>query len=282
MYEGYVVLGGNEVVNHARLQAYVDSGYAPAGLNVNVCDECDDLPALLGDKPYQSPLIDQAPWFESGNPDTWDFAGVQMLEMTGASGSTRTATVGDLVGDGAAVRGLRYGGRTIACTALMIGKTGCAVEAGMSWLSQVLGGSNCTGPKPNTANACVGDELCLLSCCPAEGTEGAPIPNVRDTTDISTLRWSPTGGFYDAPNGEFEPTVLEAGTWTNLVKNPSFEEGIARWFTSKGPGPVDRTNLMPSPVDTATPGAVAERYSPYQSVAGSVDTKVARPTSTGR
>jgi hypothetical protein len=235
MWNGYLSLGGNEVINVARTQAYVDAGYVPAGVNVQNCDACDTLPELLGEKPYASPLIDQAPWFESGNPDTWDFAGILPLEITGAEGSTRTATVNELITDGGSVSGVRYASRTVAVTALLIGKTTCSVEAGLAWLSQALGGSKCSGPRPSGGSACSGDEMCMLTCCPDEVAD-SPVPGRLATTELPVYNWTPTGGFYDGTTGEMEPNVRAPGTWENLATNPSFEVDTAGWTLSGTPG----------------------------------------------
>lgn len=233
MFTGWMQLAGNEVINVARTMAYVEAGYVPSGLQVNACEECEHLPELLGDKPYATPLIDQAPWFESGNADSWDFAGIIPLEVTGLNGSTRAATVSEMVGDGGSVSGSRYGSRTIAYTALLVGKSTCGVEAGLAWLSQVLGGSNCTGRRPTGTSACDGDEMCVLSCCPGELSEQI-IPDQIDTTQIPLYGWTAAGGFFDGTTGEFEPTVRPPGTWTNLVPNPSFEVDLTGWSATGG------------------------------------------------
>lgn len=276
MFDGWMQLAGNEVINVARTMAYANSGYVPAGLSVQDCLGCDALPEMLGDKKYESPMLDEAPWFESGNPDTWDFAGVLPLEITGLNGSTRRATVTEMVSDGGAVAGVRFASRTIAVTALLLGKSTCAVEAGLSWLSTVLGGSKCSGPPTSAArSACEGDELCVLTCCPDELAD-VPVPGEIATTEVPAYRWVGTGGFYDATEGEMTPSQTRAGVWTNLVRNPSFEnettptfgwtlsgaasaavsgdEWPSRWGSSSlkvtgtaPPTAPDRINLLPNP-----------------------------------
>lgn len=234
MFDGWMQLGGNEVINAARTMAYVNTGYIPAGVNVADCLSCDALAEMLGDKKYESPMLDEAPWFESGNPDTWDFAGVLPLEVTGLNGSTRRATVTEMVSDGGSVAGVRFASRTIAVTALLLGKSTCAVEAGLSWLSTVLAGSKCSGPPTSAArSACEGDELCVLTCCPDELAD-VPVPGQSQVDAVPAHAWTATGGFYDGTTGTMEPNVKAPGTWTNLVTNPSFEVDTSGWSVTGG------------------------------------------------
>lgn len=246
MFDGWMQLAGNEVINAARTMAYVNTGYIPAGVNVMDCLGCDSLAEMLGDKKYESPMIDEAPWFESGNPDTWDFAGVLPLEITGLNGSTRRATVTEMVSDGGSVSGVRFASRTIAVTALLLGKTSCAVEAGLSWLSTVLAGSKCSGPPTSAArSACEGDELCVLTCCPDELAD-VPMPGQTEIDAVPIGRWVGTGGFYDATTGTMEPNVKPPGTYRNLVRNPSFESATPFAFWTADAAASISPDLWPS------------------------------------
>lgn len=244
IFDGFMTFAGDEVINVARTKAYVAAGYAPAGAEINVCDDCDSLLEMIGeDGPYSSPLIDDAPWFETSNPDSWDFAGIIPLEITGTSGSTRTAATTELTTDGGVASRVRYAGRTIAVSALLVGKTGCAVESGLSWLTTVLGGTSCSGPRQQgPAGACSGDELCMFTCCP-DTLDETPVEGEYVTVPVETTDpgWRTVSGTWESiiykppqDGGRFTPVELPAGVVTNLVVNPSFEVDTSHWQVSQG------------------------------------------------
>jgi len=244
MFEGYLSFAGDEVINVARTKAYVAAGYAPSGAQIEVCEDCDLLPEMLGDDaPYASPMLDDAPWVETGNPDSWDFAGIIPLEITGASGSTRTVATTELSTDGGVASRVRYAGRTIAVTALLVGKTGCSVESGLSWLSTVLGGTSCSGPRlQGAAGACSGDEACMFICCPGSLDE-TPVEGEYVVEDVETTDpgWRTVSGLWEAiifnpptDGGRFTPVELPVGVVTNLVTNPSFEVDASGWQVAQG------------------------------------------------
>jgi hypothetical protein len=216
MYEGFWAFNGDEIINHARTAAYLDNGYVPPGVQANVGEDVSAvlLDVLHDGRPYGSPVADGAPWVESGNPDTYDFAGVVALDITGASGSTRTATTTEFGGNGGSVSTPRFGTRTIAVTALLIGRTGASAEAGLSWLSQVLDGSNCTN--------CLGDELCAYSAVP-DGYEETPAIDADPITEVLNRAvdgWTVTTGRFWSTEGRFDPEASSPG-------------GVARYGTAR-------------------------------------------------
>ena len=206
MFDGYLTFAGNEVVNVARTYAYIDAGYAPPGVTVNRCIECDTLPEAINDgKPYVSPIIDEAPWFDENNPDTWDFAGLIPLEITGLSGSTRTAEVTENARDGGAASLVRYASRTVAVTALLVGRTGASVEEGLVWLTQILQGTTCTVGTSTTP--CAGDTLCAFASCPdsLDEVEDPSRGLVTEHLDPAQTGWRVTGGVFDQTTGLVAP-----------------------------------------------------------------------------
>jgi hypothetical protein len=224
VFEGYLSFAGEEVANTQRLTAYVNAGLAPLGVDVNDCAECDTLALGLGDEEYRNPLLDRPGWVDDSDPNTYDFAGVLPLEITGLNGSTRTAEVTDLAGEGGVVRAPTYPARTIAVTAMLIGRTSAAVESGMLWLSTVLAGTG-SCPRPRSAGSCAGDELCVLRYCPE-------IDEAEDITSwVSDLvgpeRYEGIDGSWQ-PGGLFRPygsTMVPKVNATNIATNPSMETG---------------------------------------------------------
>jgi len=207
MYDGLWTFGGEEIVNHGRTEAYLQHGFKPAGVTISTEDPgCATLVEMVnGGEAYESPLADAAPWVESSDPDTWDFAGVIVTDITGVNGSTRSAAVTEYVGDGGGVGRARYGTRTIAVTALLVGRTGASVEAGLSWLSSALA-DDC-GPG-------LGTELCGLVACPEDYLDSPIIDAdpVTETLDLRVDGWAPSSGRFRSRDGWFDPDAPTVGS----------------------------------------------------------------------
>lgn len=198
----YLSLGGNEIVNAARLKAYVDAGLAPSGFNI-LCSGCEGLEDILQcineDAPpggYQLPELPalpadpeghwRAPWYDPNVPESKNFAGLLVTSVTVSSPYSREVTNG--IGNGGTLGRLRINPRTIVVHGFLIGKTCCATQYGLQWLTSVLTGSGCEN--------CGGDDLDFLTCCPSINGEDACIT----VTDPETGR----GTIYVRPNEESE------------------------------------------------------------------------------
>jgi hypothetical protein len=81
MFAGYLVLDGEEIINNARVTAYVNHAIPSMGFK-DPTDSGDDLPLVTGDGKYESPMVDAAPWVDPGDPDTYNFYGVMGLART--------------------------------------------------------------------------------------------------------------------------------------------------------------------------------------------------------
>ncbi|MEV5677078.1 hypothetical protein [Streptomyces sp. NPDC052179] len=159
MLEWYLELGGTEIANHARLQAYVGSVGSPLD-SVSACG-CETFDAVLvGDEPYTTPEQDAAPWYDPDVPESADFAGMMVLRVDGLDAHPVSRTVTRAVTGGAALGPARVDARTITVTAVLLGATCCAVGYGLRWLGEALAGW--------TGSGCGGDCLTLFNCCPAE------------------------------------------------------------------------------------------------------------------
>jgi hypothetical protein len=197
---GHWRYGNAEVINHERLATYVANGITAAGADITVEDVCEGLGAALDNTgPYRTPLLDQAPWVDDDNPDTYDFAGVMALEITGADGSTRTVEMQPTLGDGALPGRARRGPRTIGVTAMLVGSTSEGIDAGLSWLQRVLAG-DCAGLDATCGPSAT---LEMLTVCP-----GPIIPTVDTNSPATTTvydgdplnpddQWQPYGGSFD-------------------------------------------------------------------------------------
>jgi hypothetical protein len=88
MFRGYFMLGGTEIVNSERVEAYVRNNLPRFGL-VD-CNDCSSLHEALGEGQYESPLVDDAPWVDTQNPATKGFFGVYPLALEGSLDDTTT------------------------------------------------------------------------------------------------------------------------------------------------------------------------------------------------
>lgn len=151
-------LGGEEIVNDARTLAYLNAGYGHPSLRITGGCSCPNIQELIecGSAPYTTPMSDPAPWFDSSVPESADFAGFLVTEFEGL-GSTYTRTNVDKITGGAILGRLRPAARTLTWRGYLFGRSDCAVQYGLKWLTANLRGTNCV---------CGGEDLDLLYCCP--------------------------------------------------------------------------------------------------------------------
>lgn len=166
MIVDYLELGGLEVINTARLRAYLQNVGSPLDSGAQVC-ACPTLTAeVLDDDPYDTPATDPAPWYDPAVPESADFLGFLPLSVDGWDDPwpvVRTVTTA-VTGGGALGPG-RIQPRTITVTGILLGVSCCAVTYGLQWLSRAAQG--CTG------SACGGDCMTGYWCCPEAGMTAA-------------------------------------------------------------------------------------------------------------
>lgn len=200
-YLGFSALGGNEIVNSARVAAYA------RGLSV-LCS-CDTLAEALGDGLYVSPADDPAPWYEPPRPESVEFWGVLGLEIHGASQSTLTRAWTELITDGSIAGAARRAAREIEFKVMLIAGTEAGLSYGLSWLSAALRGSAChTG--------CSGDTLCLLAGCPEPPPVGHEQDPCQAEPESATRRKRARNRALPAP----QPTQPEPARATHTPPHP--------------------------------------------------------------
>lgn len=156
--EMYVSLGGTEISNAERFSAY--TSYLGILHGLQGCP-CPDLAMVLGDVPYTCPKDDLAAWYDPAVPESADFAGVWIQEMTGIAGSTITREFTRSLTAGAVPGPAFDGERVVSVTAYIAAASEAALSYGLGWLASSLRGStDCS------SGQCIGDELCFLSSCP--------------------------------------------------------------------------------------------------------------------
>jgi len=159
-WPGYFMFNGTEVINSTRVESYCrhfDVGWFRAAYGEG------DLPWLLGESDYTSPLQDEAPWTDPDRLDSYDFWGVYPLNIEGLEDSTVEGVVVESVVDGGYVQKPRRKTRTAVFSAVLVGASECAVEYGLRWLRTALTSGPCFSPD---YGVCGGADLCYLSCAP--------------------------------------------------------------------------------------------------------------------
>lgn len=187
----YMSLCGNEITNSERLKRYVDHGIAPARFQVK-CAGCEGLqdiiPGLeivIGD--YQLPELDPAPWYDPLEPESANFAGLYVTDVTVSAPYSRTVTPN--IGPGQTLGRLKKDGRTIVVTGWLIGKSCCAVQYGLDWLTKALGDQPCVN---GDCGMCGGCTLEFLHCCPNISADDECLTTV-DEDGVPTVFIRPAG-----------------------------------------------------------------------------------------
>jgi hypothetical protein len=160
VFNGYLALGGTEVLNQQRVYTLVEESDCPPGWIR--CLPCPGLDDALGDDYVGS--IEEAPWYDFEDEPTHRFLGLYPVEVQGMKDSTRTATIIEGIADGGVIQGTRRAVRQIRVRGVMIGEGEDALEAGMSWLDAVLDGDNCSAH----GGSCGEVDGCFFVACPPE------------------------------------------------------------------------------------------------------------------
>ncbi|MET8609832.1 hypothetical protein [Streptomyces misionensis] len=157
----YMEYGGVELVNHARLNTYLETvgspltGWSGCGCPTFGADVLEELPYTTPDDPA-SP----APWYDADVPESAEFAGLMVLDVAGMDDYPVQRSVTGGIAGGGSIGPARAVPRTITVTALVLGSTCCGVDYGLHWLSQALQGC--------VSGDCDGDCLVTYNCCPGE------------------------------------------------------------------------------------------------------------------
>ncbi|WP_406321875.1 hypothetical protein [Streptomyces sp. NBC_00519] len=159
MTDWYMAYGGVEIVNHTRLDTYLQTVGSPLD-SIGACGCPTFTPEMVGDLGYSTPEEDEAPWYDSDVPESAEFAGLMVLTVEGLDDYPVRRTVTGGVAGGGAIGPARALPRTITVTALVLGSTCCGVDYGLHWMTEALQG--CTGGE------CDGDCLTVYNCCPGE------------------------------------------------------------------------------------------------------------------
>lgn len=153
-FRGWFLLNGQEVANSSRLIAHMtppvptEDGET-GGIMACACDiriPYDDswtgLQAAVGDDPY---IITNAPWYNAARPESAEFAGVWVMDVTGFDSVPIQRDVADAICAGGVASRARDTARTVTFSALVVACTNAGARYGIDWLSCILRQANARG-----------------------------------------------------------------------------------------------------------------------------------------
>lgn len=214
-WSAYFVLNGSEIINAERVETYLEaervSWFRPYYKTTAI--------STLTGETYINSWVDEPPWGDPDNPDTYRFWGVYPLNITGISDSTRTAEITENIGAGGTIGDIRDASRAMVFEVALLGQSECAVEAGFNWLKAACSENACSD------NGCGGGELCYFSCEPCVtddciGEEGALDACIAEHS--RTLRGVKVvgGPVVTAERTLSDGSVMWTATFTVVAGNP--------------------------------------------------------------
>lgn len=153
-FRGWFLLAGQEVANTSRVIAHMTPTVPTSDDEVSPVIQCacdiavpyDDswtgLREFLGEPPYQ---LTNAPWYDASRPESLEFAGVWVMDVTGFDTVPLQREVVDAICAGGVASRARDTARTLTFSALVIACTNAGARYGLTWLSCVLRQANANG-----------------------------------------------------------------------------------------------------------------------------------------
>lgn len=192
MYDGYLTLGGTEILNRARAGAYLRS---MLGGKVEVVCEDTALRTALGHTAYTTPAANKPAWVAGTRPAGQRFLGLFPGKIEGAEDSTRELQLTELSGDGAVMTSPRYGALEVRFVATAFAMDEEAMEEGMAWLRQSLSNDGCS----DASLGCTGREAKLFAALPTTTAEAATHTRILHRVEVTegprVTEKFPTRGF---------------------------------------------------------------------------------------
>lgn len=215
-YEGFLRIGGVEVVNTERVRGYTTTSDCPQHL-VSEEVRCDALGDAVGDGDYAFGGIASAPWYDPSLADmTSRFYGVVGLSFSGLTDSTRSASRTEGVTDGGTNGRTRKGMRTVRVSATTLARGSDALDYGSEWLSSVFDGG-CS----QHGTACSMTDMEFFAACPPERGQVADYtPWVEVARNL-------------VPNASLETAASTVDLHRNMIKDPDLVN-LAVWSGTAG------------------------------------------------
>lgn len=153
-YRGYFLLGSQELSNTSRTVAHMQrtvpvsdedlANQMPCACDIAIPydDSWPGLQAAVGDGPY---VITSAPWYNAARPESAEFAGFWMMDVSGFDTVPVQRDVAESLCVGGIAAPARDATRTLTFSALVIACSNAGARYGLDWLSCVLRQSNARG-----------------------------------------------------------------------------------------------------------------------------------------
>lgn len=218
-FRGWFLLNGEEVANSSRLISHMrpttptEDGET-ASMMECACDVAipyDDswtgLQAAIGDAPY---VITNAPWYNAARPESAEFAGVWVMDVSGFDSVPLQRDVADAICAGGVASRARDTARTITFSALVVACTNAGARYGIDWLSCVL----------RQANARGGVDLEFYKAHPED--TAAPAASLRRALYGTVLTQSPTVVDFSGKGGSHRhrQASIYRVEWEMVATNP--------------------------------------------------------------
>lgn len=163
VYDGYLRMGGNEIVNSPRAEGITRTFdcYVPW----LVGESCPFLQDAIGDSPYSYANIATAPWYDPSQPELSSrVLGVYGLGFSGVKDSTRQVQLTEGLDDGGVVGSMRKGVRQVRTRIGILAIGDDAMEYARTWLEAALDPGACG----QHAEECGTTDVEYLATCPPE------------------------------------------------------------------------------------------------------------------
>lgn len=224
-------LDGAEIVNTQRTIAYINNFNLPIKIDADcwcptlqdILRPCESATGAGPDGAYEFPSTDPAPWYDAAIPESGDFLGFLTTEFEGL-GSTFARNRFDTLSGGAILGKLRPQARELRWQGYLFGRTCCAAEYGLRWLTAELAGGVC--------DDCTDKDLDILLCCPSiTGTTPEVTCGTRPPGDpqldceTGEPLGNPTPPFSQSAATDAFRTFKRAGLLEGPIKNQTREIG---------------------------------------------------------
>lgn len=215
VYDGYLRMGGNEIVNSPRAEGITRS--YDCFVPWLVGESCPFLQDAIGDSPYSYANIATAPWYDPSNPELSSrVLGIYGMGFSGVKDSTRQVQVTEGLDDGGVIGSMRKGVRQVRTRLAIVAIGEDAMEYARTWLEASLDPGACG----QHAEECGTTDVEYLAACPPER---AQIPYYSDwAVQQTNLLTNPSG------EAAGSPVVVR----TNWIRNSNFETDASLWTTT--------------------------------------------------
>lgn len=225
MFRGWLAVNGEELANSSRLVAHLTPG-APAydgaeatgmpcacDIKVPYDDTWPGLEGALNNGPY---VITSAPWFDASKPESREFAGVWLMEVSGFDTVPVQRDVSEAICAGGVASWARDTSRSVTFSALIVACSNAGARYGLNWLSCLLRQSNTRG----------GVDLAFYRSHPS-GSNVSPVSQLR-TAYGAVLTSAPTVSEVAGKGGSHrhrQASIFRVD-WEMVCTNPYLYGGV--------------------------------------------------------